>query len=93
MRGQIPPFWMILIRITGMASACLGEKFGRICVTNTQLARNTQKVPQHALSILHAEKSKDISSTFLKPTTFPRGKKGAKIHGLRLNQAHFSKPE
>jgi hypothetical protein len=62
---------MILIRISGMASACLGEKFGRICVTNTQLARNTQKVPQHFYPSSHAEKSKVNSSISLKAIASP----------------------
>ncbi len=72
---------MILIRITGMASACLGEKFGRICVTNTQLARNTQKVPQHFYPSSHAEKSKVNSLTSLKAKASPLPGKGAKIFG------------
>lgn len=79
---------MILIRITGMASACLGEKFGRICVTNTQLARNTQKVPQHFYPSSHAEKSKVNSLPSLKDTASPQTGKGAKIFGFRLNVAH-----
>lgn len=79
---------MILIRITGMASACLGEKFGRICVTNTQLARNTHKVPQHFYPASHAEKSKVNSLTSLQAITSPQPGKGAKIFGLKLNVAH-----
>jgi hypothetical protein len=84
---------MILVRITGMASACLGEKFGRICVTNTQLARNTQKVPQHFYSSSHAEKSKVNSLRSLKDIASPKPGKGAKIFGLRLNAAHKLKSE
>jgi len=76
-----------------MASACLGEKFGRICVTNTQLARNTQKVPQHFYSSSDAKKSKINSSTSLKAITSPLSGKGAKIFGLRLNVEHYLKSE
>lgn len=78
---------MILIRITGMASACLGEKFGRICVTNTQLARNTQKVPLHFYPSSHAEKSKVNSLPFLRATTSHYPGKGDKILSSRLKAA------
>lgn len=72
---------MIQQRNIGMASACLGEKFGRICVTNTQLAKNTQKVPQHFYPSSHAEKSKVNSSISLKAIASPLPGKGAKIFG------------
>ena len=42
----------VLPRILQKASQCLEKKFGRICYTNTQLAWNTQKVPQPSFWVM-----------------------------------------